>query len=62
MELRDLILRFSDSRENQCKAIFSTLFIAGNRLQTVFDKNVPEISLKQFMLLTMVRQSKEQHT
>ena len=62
MELRDLILRFSDSRENQCKAIFSTLFIAGNRLQTVFDKNVPEISLKQFMLLTMVRQSKEQLT
>lgn len=62
MEINDLIQRFSDSTENQCKAIFSTLFITGNRLQTVFDNNIPEISLKQFMLLTMVRQSKEQLT
>lgn len=62
MEINNLIKRYSNSTENQYKAIFSTLFIAGNRLQTVFDNNIPEISLKQFMLLTMVRQSKEQLT
>lgn len=62
MELNDLILRFSDSTEHQCKAVFSTLFIAGNRLQTLFDRRIPEITLKQFMLLTMVRQSEEQLT
>lgn len=62
MEINDLITRFSDSKENQSKAIFSTLFIAGNRLQTLFDHNIPEISLKQFMLLTMIRQSEEQLT
>lgn len=62
MELNDLITRFSDTTENQQKAIFSTLFIAGNKLQTLFDKNIPEVSLKQFMLLSMVRQSKEQLT
>ena len=62
MEINDLITRFSDSKENQTKAIFSTLFIAGNKLQTLFDNNIPEISLKQFMLLTMIRQSKEQLT
>lgn len=62
MEIKDLIERFSDSPENQGKAIFSTLFIAGNRLQTVFDNNIPEVSLKQFMLLTMIRQSGEQLT
>lgn len=62
MELNDLITRFSNTTENQRKAIFSTLFIAGNKLQTLFDKNIPEVSLKQFMLLSMVRQSKEQLT
>ena len=41
------------------KAVFSTLFIAGNRLQTLFDKNIPQISLKQFMLLSIVRHASE---
>ena len=51
--------KFSSSTENQRKAIFSTLFIAGNKLQTLFDNYIPEVSLKQFMLLSIVRQSKE---
>lgn len=59
MDISDLTARFSDTTENQMKAVFSTLFIAGNKLQTIFDKNIPEISLKQFMLLSIVRQSKE---
>ncbi len=59
MELNDLIARFSTTTENQSKAIFSTLFIAGNKLQAVFDQRIPEVSLKQFMLLSVVRQSKE---
>lgn len=59
MNLDDLIIRFSGTTEYQSKAIFSTLFIAGNKLQTLFDKNIPEISLKQFMLLSIVRQAKE---
>ena len=62
MELNDLIAKFSDTTENQRKAIFSTLFIAGNKLQTLFDSRIPEVSLKQFMLLSIVRQSKEQLT
>lgn len=62
MKLEELITRFSDTTENQGKAIFSTLFIAGNKLQTIFDNRIPEISLKQFMLLSIVRQSKEQLT
>ncbi|MDE7312937.1 MAG: MarR family transcriptional regulator [Eubacterium sp.] len=62
MKLDDLITRFSSTTENQRKAIFSTLFIAGNKLQTLFDNHIPEVSLKQFMLLSVVRQSKEQLT
>lgn len=59
MKLDDLITKFSSTTENQRKAIFSTLFIAGNRLQTLFDNRIPKISLKQFMLLSIIRQSKE---
>ena len=62
MNLDDLTARFSGSTESQEKAIFSTLFIAGNKLQTIFDSRIPEVSLKQFMLLSIVRQSKEQLT
>lgn len=59
MNLDELIVRFSDTTENQRKAIFSTLFIAGNKIQTIFDNHIPKVSLKQFMLLSIVRQSKE---
>lgn len=59
MNLDDLTTRFSGTIENQRKAIFSTLFIAGNKLQTLFDNHIPEVSLKQFMLLSIVRQSAE---
>lgn len=59
MEIRHLVNKFSQGRENQGKAVFSTLFIAGNRLQTIFDSNIPELSLKQFMLLSVARQAKE---
>ncbi len=57
MDIQDLITRFSDGRERQGKAIFSSLFILGNRLQTLFDQRIPELSLKQFMLLSVVRQA-----
>lgn len=55
--LKDLVTRFSGTTENQRKAIFSSLFIIGNKLQTIFDNHIPQISLKQFMLLSIVRQS-----
>ena len=60
--LAELTARFSDTTENQKKAIFSSLFIATNKLQTLFDNHIPQISLKQFMLLSIVRQSKGQMT
>ena len=59
MHLNDLTQKFSTSTENQRKAIFSTLFIAGNKLQTLFDNRIPEVSLKQFMLLSIVRHAKK---
>lgn len=60
MEMDTLIRKFSTTTENQEKAIFSTLFIAANRLQTLFDSRIPELSLKQFMLLSLARQAQGQ--
>ena len=62
MELSDLVQRFSDTPQHQRKAIFSQLMIAATRLQTVFDQEIPQVTLKQFMLLTIVRQSDSELT
>lgn len=62
MNIDELTQKYASSTENQRKAVFSTLFIAGNKLQTLFDNHIPKVSLKQFMLLSIVRQSKEQLT
>lgn len=62
MEINDLIKRSSDSRKSQQGAIFSSLFIIGNKLQTIFDNHIAELSLKQYMLLSLMAQSKESMT
>lgn len=62
MQISDLIIRFSGSQKDQEKAIFSSLFILTNRLQTLFDQHIPDISLKQFMLLSLIRQSEKELT
>lgn len=61
MNINDLTLQFSDSRPHQIKAIFASLFILQNRLQTAFDQGNPEITLKQFMLLIIIRQAAERN-
>ena len=62
MEINDLVRRFSRTTGDRQKAIFSTLFIAGNQLQTIFDSRIPALSLKQFMLLSVARQAGEPMT
>lgn len=62
MQLSDLIEKFRHTRDGQARAVFSTIFIAGNRLQTSFDRADGQVTMKQFMLLTMLRQSGEDMT
>ena len=62
MELDHLIEQHSTSRLNQMKAIFANIFILQNKLQTIFDKGNTNITLKQFMLLTMIKQSGQKLT
>ena len=59
MQIADLIERFHHTRDGQTRAVFSTIFIAGNRLQTCFDKADSHVTLRQFMLLSIARQSPE---
>ena len=62
MDINTLIEKHRMSKELNVKAIFASLFIIQNKLQTTFDKSDPEITLKQFLLLIMVKQSDEQLT
>ena len=62
MQLSDLIEKFRHTRDGQGRAIFSTIFIAGNRLQTSFDRADGQVTMKQLMLLTMLLQSGEDMT
>ena len=62
MNVEELIYQYSDTLEHKEQAIFSSIYIVGNRLQTLFDNHIKEISLKQFMLLSIIRHSKKELT
>lgn len=59
VDIEQLIEDFQTSRDKQQRAIFASLYILGNRLQTSFDKIDPSVTMKQFMVLVMVRQLSE---
>lgn len=62
MNIVDLNNKFSNNRELSIKAIFANIFITQNRLQTIFDSNDSEITLKQFLLLVILKQSTKSMT
>ncbi|MEG0076836.1 MarR family winged helix-turn-helix transcriptional regulator [Anaerorhabdus sp.] len=59
MKLEQLARKHENNRLNQSKGIFAQLCIVQNLLQTYFDKSYGVITLKQFMLMIMVKQSTE---
>ena len=59
MDISQLAERYSAGTAERCKAIFSTIFIVGNRLQALFDRHIPGLTLRQFMLLSIARQPAE---
>ncbi len=62
MQLDDLLVKYGDTTAHRQKAIFNLLFLAANRLQALFDRTIPEVTLKQFMLLTLVKQTESGQT
>lgn len=59
MNIESLTEQFKTGRDKQQRAIFASLFILGNRLQTSFDKVDPLITIKQFMVMIMIKQAPE---
>ena len=47
MNIESLTEAYKTGRDNQQRAIFASLFILGNRLQTSFDKVDPFVTVKQ---------------
>ena len=54
MMSEDLFERYNGNVQHQMQAIFSSLFVMQNRIQTAGDKLQTEISMKQWFLLAMV--------
>lgn len=45
MSIERLTEAFNEGRDNQQRAIFASMFILGNRLQTSFDKVDPFVTI-----------------
>ena len=53
MKLEKLLKDFNKNRDNREQALFTSIFIIQNRIQTSGEKLQKEISMKQWLLLTM---------
>ncbi len=58
MDLKQLQKDFDQNRALQEKAVFASLFILQNKVKTFFDNSDSKVTLKQFMLLVIVKQAK----
>ncbi len=62
MDFENLTARHDPPRQREVRGIFSSIFVLQNRLQTIFDKTEDDITLKQFMLLAIVKNSNDDTT
>lgn len=53
MKLEELFETYNCDTQHRVQAIFSSIFVLQNRMQTVCEKLQTEISMKQWLLLTM---------
>ncbi|MFY9282774.1 MAG: MarR family transcriptional regulator [Miniphocaeibacter sp.] len=62
MDIKKAFINRDKNREERMYGIFASLFIFQNRLQTLFDNFDSSITLKQFMLLILIKMSKPNET
>lgn len=62
MEVANLFADFGDSSLHKAQAIFSSIFILQNRMQTAGEKLQTEISMKQWLLLALLEHTPEPKT
>lgn len=57
MRIEELMASCAGTPEGRMRAIFNALFTICNRLQALFDGSIPEVTLRQFMLLSALKQA-----
>lgn len=62
MRMDEMYKSFGDSTENMQKAIFTSIFVLQNRMQTAGEKIQTQISMKQWLLLAMTVSCPEPRT
>ena len=62
MKTDEMYTSFADSTENMLKAIFSSIFVMQNRMQTACEKLQTQISMKQWLLIAMALNCPEPRT
>ncbi len=62
MKMNEMYESFGDCTENRIKAIFASIFILQNRMQTAGEKLQTQISMKQWLLLAMTASCPEPRT
>jgi DNA-binding MarR family transcriptional regulator len=60
--LYELYDRFSENHLTQKQAVFASIFVIQNRIQTSYEKVQDELTMKQWLLLLMVSVTPEPHT
>ncbi len=62
MEMNEMYQSFGNSSENMLKAIFASIFVVQNRMQTAGEKIQTQITMKQWLLLVMSASCPEPRT
>ena len=62
MKMNEMYESFGSDQQNMCKAIFTSIFVMQNRMQTAGEKIQTQISMKQWLLLVMTASCPEPRT
>lgn len=60
--MNDLYERFSENALMQKQALFANIFILGNRIQTAYEKEQGELTMKQWLMLALLGVCPKPHT
>lgn len=62
MKIEDVVAKYNTDRLTREQALFTSIFIIQNRLQNSGERIQNELSMKQWLLLTMISVCPEPHT
>ena len=60
--MKELYDKFDENPVSQMQAIFASIFVLQNRIQTAYEKDQDELTMKQWLMLAMVIVCPQPHT